>query len=140
MSSGNPLAHQKTVMRRLTTCSVIGVVLLAAAAAGAQPRVDVSTDPAPPQRLETRPPLYDMSPTDGGYAARGPRLSYGPVFIGPTLKSEASEFGFSAWIAPNPPLGVRPPGATDVSGWASIGLTFTWGDPPLRPSSDRPSH
>jgi hypothetical protein len=57
------------------------------------------------------------------------------MFIGPTLRSDTNEFGFSAWIAPETPVGGLRAGGGEVSGWASLGLTFTWGGSPQRPSS-----
>jgi hypothetical protein len=125
-------------MNWITRFSVVGVLLLTAGAAAAQPGVGISTTAPPPERLETRPPGYEPPrPHREGYDVGGPGVSYPPVFIGPTLKSERTELGFSAWIAPNTPVGGRPPAAGEVNGWAAFGFTLTWGGGPHRPSSGR---
>lgn len=120
----------------MATFSVVGLLLLGTGAAVAQPGVGITTTAPPPERLETRPPGYETTrPSDTGSSMVGPRVNYAPVFIGPTVKSESSELGFSAWIAPNTPVGGLQPGGGEVNGWAAFGLTFKWGGGPHRPSS-----
>ena len=123
-------------MRWMATCSIVGLLLVVASTAVAQPGVGITTTAPPPERLETRPPGYESGrPSDARYSVDGPRVDHSPVFIGPTVKSESSELGFSAWIAPNTPVGGLQPGGGEVNGWAAVGLTLKWGAGLHRPSS-----
>jgi hypothetical protein len=126
-----------TEMKRRVATGVVGVLLLMAATAAAQPGIGISTTPLPPERvpLETRPPEQDRPRPSIGYYPGGPSVSHDPAFVGPTVRSETTEFGFSAWTAPNTPVSSPQAGWRDVTGWAAFGLTFTWGGPPRRPSS-----
>jgi hypothetical protein len=122
-------------MKRIATLAVVGLLLLLAVAVDAQPGVDVEKAP-PPEQLELRPPPPDRTPPrTPRESPGGPHTMYTPAFIGPTVKSETTEFGFSGWIAPNPPVGGPRAAGADVNGWGSVGLTFTWGGPPRRPAS-----
>jgi hypothetical protein len=122
-------------MRWKAMGSVVGLLLLAAGPAVAQPGVGITTTAPPPERLETRPPDHDSRrPSDVRDSVVGPRVDHNPVFIGPTLKSESSELGFSAWIAPNTAVAGRPLDGGEVNGWAAFGLTLRWGGTPSRPS------
>jgi hypothetical protein len=122
-------------MKRAAILSGAGVVLLMVGAAAAQPGVSI-TAPSPEQ-LERRVPRHERSYTDDHRRDAGGRgVHYAPVFIGPTVKSETTELGFSAWIAPNDTIGLQP-GDGDVSGWPALGVTFSWGGPPRRPSAGR---
>jgi hypothetical protein len=124
-------------MKAIATLGAVGLLLLLlAVAVDAQPGVGVETTAPPPEQLELRPPPPDRTPPKPrGESPGGPHTQYTPVFIGPTLRSETTEFGFSGWIAPNPPVGSPRAAGTDVNGWGSVGLTFTWGGPPHRPAS-----
>jgi hypothetical protein len=111
----------------------IGLLLCVAGTAAAQPGVGI-TAPSP-DRLEGRPPRYErIHPNDVGAGTAGRGVDYTPAFLGPTLEGETTEVGFSAWIAPYTPVGLQP-GGGDVSGWAALGVTVTWGVPPRRPSA-----
>lgn len=123
-------------MRGIAAVGVAGLLLLQAFAVDAQPGVGVDTTAPPPDQLEVRPPPPDRArPKAPGGNADAPHTTSTPVFLGPTIRSETTEFGFSGWIAPNPPVGGARAAGTDVNGWGSIGLTFTWGGPPHRPAS-----
>jgi hypothetical protein len=135
---GSPLAlwHRHENDEVDGACSVVGVLLVAAGTAVAQPGIGITTTAPPPERLETRPPDYESRrPSDARDSVGGPRVDDSPVFIGPTVKSGSSELGFSAWIAPNTPVGGLQPGGGEVNGWAAVGLTLKWGGRPHRPSS-----
>jgi hypothetical protein len=121
-------------MRHLAVASLLTVTLLSiVASAVAQPGVDIKT--TPPARPEARPPTPERThPGDAAYAGRRPQVNYDPMFLGPTLRRGGTELGFSAWIAPNDPVGGPKPGDGEVTGWAALGLTFSWGGPPARPS------
>ena len=109
---------------------------MAAGPAEAQPGIGITTTVPPPERLEIRPPDDESRrPSDAHDSVIAPRVDHSPVFIGPTLKSETSELGFSAWIAPNTPVGGLQPGGGEVNGWAAVGLTLKWGGKPHRPPS-----
>jgi len=99
----------------------------------AQPGIGVEST-SPPEQLEQRPPPQTRSNARDANA-EGLRSGSTPVFLGPTVRSETTELGFSGWIAPNPPVGGLRSAGSDPSGWASLGFTFTWGGPPTRPSS-----
>lgn len=120
-------------MRWISAASVVTIVLLASRVAAAQPGMGLTTTtPAPAER----PPASErIVPGDRDRGPVPARPGYNPVFLGPTVKGEGTEFGFSGWIAPNDPIGGRVPGGPEVSGWAALGLTFTWGGPPVRPSA-----
>jgi hypothetical protein len=115
----------------ILTAAVLIVLLGTSSPTGAQPGVDLSTSTPPSERQELRG-IERPSPE-----ARGddPRGQHTPVFIGPTLRGETTEFGVSAWIAPETPVGGLRSGGGELNGWASLGLTFTWGGPRPRPSA-----
>jgi hypothetical protein len=121
-------------MKRVLAAAALGVLVAVAGPAAAQPGVDFSTTTSPSERLELRS-IEKTRPGEAGYDGGQPGVYHRPVFIGPTLRSETSEFGLSAWIAPETPVGGPRAGGGEVSGWASFGLTFTWDGPPQRPSS-----
>jgi len=133
---GSTLALSMAKMNRTVTTCVVGALLLVAATVAAEPGIDISTTPAPPERgpLEASPPKDDRTHPSIGFFSGGPGVSHDRVFIGPTLRSETTEFGFSAWTAPNTPVGSPQSGWREVNGWAAFGLMFTWGGPPHRPS------
>ena len=121
-------------MKRSTMAAALAILVVLAGNAAAQPDVGI-TAPAPTDRPSARPPSEET--TRPGYAGddgtrRGVR--YNPVFIGPTMRSETTEFGTSAWIAPSAVTGGPQPGGGDRNGWAALGFTFSWGGPPQRPS------
>ena len=119
-------------MKPVTTLIAVAVLLGVAGTATAQPGVGL-TAPTP-EGLERRPPRYERGdPNHAGYDAGGRGVYYAPVFVGPTVRGETTEIGFSAWIAPNTPIGLQPGGGD--AGWAAFGLTFSWGGPPRRPSA-----
>ena len=136
VSCGSPLALSMAKMKRTVTTGVVGALLLVARTVVAEPGIDISTTPLPPERvpLEASPPKYRRTHPSIGSFPGGPSVSHDPVFIGPTVRSETTEFGFSAWTAPNTPVGSPQSGGREVTGWAAFGLTFTWGGPPHRPS------
>jgi hypothetical protein len=120
-------------MRRILAVAVLATGLLGAADAAAQPGLEIS--PPPPERLDVRPPRHERvrpDAVDDG-ATRG--VQYDPYFVGPTLRTETTELGLSAWIAPSVGTGGPQPGGGDRQGWAALGLTFSWGGPTRRPSS-----
>ena len=123
-------------MKRTVRAAFVGVLLLVARTAVAQPGLDISTTPLPPERvpIEVPAPKYLQTYPRIGSRPGGPSVSHNPVFIGPTVRSETTEFGFSAWIAPNTPVGSLQAGGREVTGWAALGLTYTWGEPRPRPS------
>ena len=108
--------------------SLLGL-LLAATAVGAQPTLEVTTPPPRPETPVVRPDLAPTPPA-GTSSVVGPYVPYAPFFVGPTVKTRTGEYGLSLWLAPNtlPDRG----GGHDASGWAALGLTFTWGGPPYR--------
>ena len=108
----------------------VGLVIFTVSSVAAQPGVGI-TVPSP-DRLERRPRYERMIPADPSYADRH-GVSYAPVFVGPTAKGDTTEMGFSAWTAPNGSTSLQPGGGD--SGWAALGLTFSWGGPPRRPSA-----
>jgi hypothetical protein len=119
----------------MATGSVVGLLLVAGGTAVAQPGISIT--PPPPERPETRPPNYESGrPSGARDSVEAPRVDHNPVFIGPTLKSETSELGFSAWIAPNTSVGGLQPGGGEVNGWAAVGLTLKWGGKSHRPPSE----
>jgi hypothetical protein len=121
-------------MKLTVTTGVFGVLLLMAATVAAQPGIGIST--TPPERVppEAPAPKHDRTHPSTGSFTGGPSVSHDPAFLGPTLRSETTELGFSGWTAPNTPVGSPQAGWRDVTGWAAFGLTFTWGGPPHRPS------
>jgi hypothetical protein len=121
-------------MKQVLTAAVFGALLVVTVPAAAQPGVDFRTTTSPSERLELRS-MERTRPGEAAYDRGRPEVYHKPMFIGPTLRSDTSEFGFSAWIAPETPVGGLRGGGGEVSGWASFGLTFTWGGPPQRPSS-----
>ena len=123
-------------MSRTVTAPIVGVLLLVARTAVAQPDLDISTTPLPPERvpIEVPAPKYLHTYPRIGSRPGGPSVSHNPVFIGPTVRSETTEFGFSAWIAPNTPVGSPQAGGREVAGWPALGLTYTWGGARPRPS------
>lgn len=113
---------------------LVAAWLLVVPVAGAQPGVDLRMTPAP----QAQPPAQErLLPESRESPALAPPVGRDPMFIGPTITSDGTELGFSAWIAPNDPVGGRVRDGADVNGWAALGLTFTWGGPPHRPSSGR---
>jgi hypothetical protein len=122
---------------------IVAGVLAASIAAGpaaAQPDVGISatTSRTDALRLERRPPRYEGSrPGVAAEALRGPSVTHDPLFIGPTLRIDGGELGLSMWIAPSSPVGSAQTGWRDVNGWASVGVTFTWGMVPAHPSPGR---
>lgn len=100
--------------------------------------VPVETYPAPgkpeilpaPRRvpdMPTHPPRTGTYPRDVG-------VGHDPVFIEPlagrySTRAGGGRFGVSGWTAPNVPVGGAQSGTGDVDGWASLGFTFTWGEP-----------
>jgi hypothetical protein len=105
----------------------IGFLLLAASTAVAQPGIGITTTAPPPER---RPPGYERPRPDAVRRFVGePLTPEGPVFIGPTLRTETSEFGVSAWTAPDTHVGSVRARGEQLNGWASFGLTYTWGPP-----------
>jgi hypothetical protein len=123
-------------MKRAMTIGVFGVLVLMAATVAAQPGIGLSTTPLPLERgpLEAPAPGPDRARPSIGSFTGGPSVSHDPVFVGPTLRSETTELGFSVWTAPNTPVGGPQAGWRDP-GWAAVGLTFTWGGPSHRPPS-----
>jgi hypothetical protein len=120
----------------MATGSMVGLLLLGVGTAAAQPGVGITTTAPPPERLEIRPPDSETRrPGDARSSVGGPPVDHRPVFIGPTFKTESSELGFSAWIAPNTPVGGRELDGGEVYGWPALGLTLRWGGGPYRPSS-----
>ncbi|HEX2437297.1 MAG TPA: hypothetical protein VHT71_03235 [Methylomirabilota bacterium] len=120
----------------MATGGMLGLLLLRAVTAVAQPGLGITTTAPPTERLEIRPPDDESRrPRETRYSLDGSTANPPPVFIGPTLKTENSEFGFSAWIAPNTPVAGRPLDGGEVNGWAAFGLTLRWGAAPHRPSS-----
>ena len=75
-------------------------------------------------------------PSDSGYYQPSPNVAHDPMFIGPTGKTETGQYGLSAWIAPNTPVGNELAGGwRRQSGAPAIGFTFTWGGPSRRPEA-----
>jgi hypothetical protein len=118
-------------MKPTALLGAVGLVIFMVSAVAAQPGVGIIV--SSPDRLERRPRDERMYPADPSYADRH-GVAYAPVFVGPTAKGDTTEMGFSAWIAPNGSTSLQP-GGGDVSGWAALGLTFSWGGPPRRPSA-----
>jgi hypothetical protein len=115
--------------------ALIGV--LASTAVVFAQEVPVETYPAPgkpesrsaPRRVPTMP----THPPRTGTYHRDVGVGYEPAFIEPLAgkytKAGGGRFGLSGWTAPNVPVGGAQSGAPDVDGWASLGFTFTWGEP-----------
>ena len=122
-------------MKPMLAAAGLAVLLSVIGQAAAQSGVDLRTT-SPPDRSEPRP----TATTRPGEIPYDPRVQHRPVFIGPTITSEAGEFGLSAWIAPDPPVDGPRSAGDQTNGWASLGLTFTWGGPPQRPSAARHVH
>ncbi|HTO12229.1 MAG TPA: hypothetical protein VMQ51_11705 [Candidatus Binatia bacterium] len=95
----------------------------------AQPGMGITTTTPTPAPVA---PHEGVHPGDADFHVTGPPVEHRPMFIGPTSKTETTELGLSAWIAPQPPIGTAQTGWRDSSGWAALGVTFTWGGPPRR--------
>ena len=122
-------------MKAIVAFGVVGLLLLQAFAVNAEPGVGVDTTMSP-QPLELRPPPQDKTrPKARGEHALAPHAVSTPAFLGPTIRTESTEFGVSGWIAPNPPVGSPRAAGGDVNGWGVLGLTFTGGGPPPRSAS-----
>jgi len=122
-------------MSWMTTVGAAGLLVLAASTATAQSGVGLTTTAPDRQELQTRtPPNADLRSSPARPFVGEPPLHETPMFIGPTLRTETSELGFAMWIAPNTQIGGARTGRDEVNGWASFGLTYTWGG---RPSGGR---
>lgn len=117
----------------------IGFVVLVVAPVLAQ-QIDIEApSPERPPEIQVIPPgLYDQvtQPTDQDYYPRGTRVPYDPAFIAPftfawQTGTSSGRVGFSGWTSPNPPIGSPVSGHSEVNGWFALGLTVTWGGPPL---------
>jgi hypothetical protein len=86
-----------------------------------------STPPSTKTPGATRPGDADSYP-------QSPSVSHEPMFIGPTGKTQTGEFGASAWIAPNTPVGSEV-ARGQQGGTPAVGFTFTWGGPARRSES-----
>lgn len=70
-------------------------------------------------------------PSDADFY-QSPSVTHEPMFIGPTGKTQAGEFGFSVWIAPTTPVG-NELACGQQGGSSAVGFTFTWGGSAHRP-------
>ena len=113
------------------------VVLLATGTVLAQ-GLPIETSPAPtkaPIRLEPHRPAG--VPARLPEAASYPRdlgVRLNPVFVEPLVAQYESKaagpvrLGLSGWTPPNVPVVGAQSGASEVSGWFSLGLSLIWGD------------
>jgi hypothetical protein len=110
---------------------VAAILAFGAAPALAQVRIEAKPPTIEPQREVIPPGLdYEMTRRNDAYPP-GPRVLHDPAFIEPfTADLESGQVGFSAWTAPNTPVGASVGGYREVTGWAALGLTITWGGPP----------
>jgi hypothetical protein len=71
---GSTLALSMAKMNRTVTTCVVGALLLVAATVAAEPGIDISTTPAPPERgpLEASPPKDDRTHPSIGFFSGGP--------------------------------------------------------------------
>jgi hypothetical protein len=76
-----------------------------------------------PQADTTRPP-------DADYYSEGTRVVHDPAFFqGLSTRTETGRAGLSGWTAPNQPVGAQVSGFSEVTGWFSLGFSYTWGSP-----------
>jgi hypothetical protein len=115
---------------------LIGVLTSAALAFAQELPIDVYPErrkpegrlaPSRPPDTPTRPPGSSVYPRDVG-------VGHDPAFIEPLAGSYrtnagSGRYGMSGWTAPNVPVGGAQGDAGEVSGWLSLGFTFTWGGP-----------
>lgn len=88
-----------------------------------------ATRPEPLRLPDAVSPLPDANayPRDVG-------VRDNPGFIEPMVaryetKAGPGRFGLSGWTAPNVPVVGAQSGASEVSGWFSLGFSLIWGDP-----------
>jgi hypothetical protein len=81
-------------MRSVAAVAVIASLLFAALPVQAQAGVGIESA-LPPQQLEQRPPPPPRTRPSAPDANSGRHSGSTPTFIGPTTKTETTEFGFS---------------------------------------------
>ena len=128
--------------------AVAGMVVVGAATAEAQVKIETTRPQVPPKAPEARivpPPLHyeQTRPRDTDFYPYGTRVEHDPAFIEPLAgtyetPNGSGKIGVSGWTAPNPPIGSPVSGWRDVSGWFAIGFSVTWGGPPAAPAKPRP--
>ena len=107
---------------------------LAAVPAGAQ---DVKIETKPPEPTRERiivpgPQLETTRPPDADVYPQGTKVTHDPAFVAPlSTETDRGRAGVSGWTAPNQPVGSQVTGFSEVSGWFALGLSFTWGGPPV---------
>ena len=116
--------------------AVIGV-LLAAGTVLAQ-GLPIETSPAPPKasiRLEPhRPPEVPARLPEAASYPRDVGVRLNPAFVEPLVAQYESKttgplrLGLSGWTPPNVPVVGAQSGASEVSGWLSLGFSLIWSD------------
>jgi hypothetical protein len=128
-------------MKRSVVALALLLIGLTAQTAMAQ-QVDI-TAPAPTRDRAIEGILgpglqYEITrPDDSQYLPPGPRVHYDPAFIEPlSVPTETGRMGVAAWTAPTAAMGGRLSGASEITGYFSIGFAFEWGGPvqPKRPA------
>lgn len=114
------------------------LLLLSVAPVAAQ---DVKIEAKPPERepreIITPGIQQDRTrPSDRDFYPDGPRVEHDPAFI-EALSGEyqtgdsRGRAGIAGWTSPNTPLGsTAASGYREVTGWAGLGFSMTWGAPP----------
>jgi len=150
----------RQVARRLRTTSVmmtamriggfIGLLLLAASPALAQPLIPLERTPEPQPQRPSEPFVvppgnhFQMTrPTDADHYPIPPRVNYDLAFITPlSTKTETptstGRMGFAGWVSPATPVGAEQTLARWDIGWFALGFAIEWGGPPPAAPAKRP--
>jgi hypothetical protein len=138
-------------MRILAALGVVAMVVLAAASADAQVRIERTPSPPKeekrPQARIVPPPLHyeQTRPRDADFYPYGTRVEHDPAFIEPfagtyQTATSSGRYGLSGWTAPNPPIGSEATLWRQTHGWFALGFSVTWDGPPARPApAQRPA-
>jgi hypothetical protein len=130
-------------MRILVALVVAGIVVVGAASADAQVRIETTRpqEQKPPEARIVPPPLHyeQTRPRDADFYPYGTRVEHDPAFIEPFAASyqtstTSGRFGLSGWTAPNPPIGSEATLWRQTNGWFALGFSVTWDGPPARPA------
>ncbi|MGH7279741.1 MAG: hypothetical protein ACREJG_13795 [Candidatus Rokuibacteriota bacterium] len=123
-------------MRTLMAGVLVAALGVAAPAWGQQ--TDIETEPRQVPRVVPPGLHYEQSrPSDSDYyPLEGPVVEHDPAFIEPfTTETETGKAGLAGWVAPTTPVGFQ--GERQNPGYVAIGLSVTWGGPPVAPRSPR---
>ena len=129
-------------MRLLLALAVAGTVVLGAAAAEAQVKIETTRPSKAPEARVVAPPLHyeQTRPRDADFYPYGTRVEHDPAFVEPfsgtyQTSTNSGRYGLSGWTAPNPPVGSEASLWRQTNGWFALGFSVTWDGPGARPAA-----